>query len=230
MPKRILVVDDESRIRQMLCSYLQKEGYESLEAGDGKAALELARRHRPDLIILDLMLPEMDGYEVCRRLRAEGSIPVIMLTARSDEVDKLLGLELGADDYVTKPFSPRELVARAKAVLRRTQRAEEAGEQIITSGSLVINLDLFSVSLDGREIALTPTEFKILALMARHPGRVFSRLQLMEAALGESYEGYERSIDTHVSNLRRKLESEPARPQYINTVYGLGYRFTPQEN
>jgi DNA-binding response OmpR family regulator len=226
MNKKILVVDDEPRIVDVVQAYLERDGYRVLTAADGKTALNLARRERPALVILDLMLPEMDGLEVCRTLRQESNVPVIMLTARTEETDKLIGLELGADDYVTKPFSPRELVARVRAVLRRAVATGEAAEiSTLVHGDLVIDPLRHTVTRAGQPIALTPTEFALLLALAQSPGRVFSRLQLMDRALGESYEGYERTLDAHIKNLRRKLEPDPAHPRYVQTVFGVGYKF-----
>jgi DNA-binding response OmpR family regulator len=220
---KILVVDDEPRILQILTAYLKREGYSVVTAGDGQKALELFRRERPDLIILDLMLPELDGLEVCRIIRREAATPIIMLTARDEEADKLIGLELGADDYVTKPFSPREVVARVKAVLRRASAPKEEG--YLRVGGLVLDSLKHQALCHGKPLPLTPTEFRILEALARHPGRVYTRAQLLELALGESFEGYERTVDSHIKNLRRKLEEagggEGCR---IVTVFGVGYR------
>jgi two-component system, OmpR family, alkaline phosphatase synthesis response regulator PhoP len=219
----VLVVDDEPKIVRLARDYLEHAGYAVLTAGDGPSAVQASRTRRPDLVILDLGLPGLDGLEVLRSIRSTGATPVVVLTARDTELDKLLGLELGADDYVTKPFSPRELVARVRAVLRRTERAPEAGDRFEV-GDLVLDVPRLRASLRGRPIDLTPTEFSILATMARAPGRVFTRSQLLDAAHGEAFEAYERAIDAHVKNIRRKLEPEPARPQYVLTVYGVGYR------
>jgi len=229
MPKRILAVDDEEKILDMLKSFLEREGYEVILAADGNAAWDLINSEKPDLVVLDWMLPGVSGLEVCRRIRElKLEVPVIMLTARAEEVDKLLGLELGADDYITKPFSLRELAARIKAVLRRSEmgaaRAKEP-EEVIVCGELEINLARHEVRVGGRPVVLTPTEFKILHTLSQNPGRVYSRLQLLDAVFGMAYEGYERSIDTHISNLRKKIEPDPSQPRYILTVYGTGYRF-----
>jgi len=223
--KKILVVDDEQRLVDVVRAYLEREGYQVLTAYDGRAALALARAQRPDLIVLDLMLPEVDGLEVCRILRRESSVPIIMLTARSDETDKLIGLELGADDYVTKPFSPRELVARIRAVLRRMAAVPATEEAPIIAGDLVIDRSRHEVRRSGELIPVTPTEFTLLVALAERPGHVLTRLQLMDRALGETFEGYERTIDAHIKNLRRKLEPDPAHPRYIITVFGVGYKF-----
>lgn len=224
MSKKILVVDDEPKIVDLVRAYLEKQGYSVVEAHTGRQGLEAAARDRPDLVILDLNLPEIDGLDVFRRLRAGSNVPVIMLTARTDDVDKLLGLELGADDYVTKPFSPRELAARVKAVLRRAN-GEQIGADEIRFGDLVIDLRAHSVILRDQDIVLTPTEFKLLEVFARNPGRVFSRSELLDLAQGYAFEAYERTIDVHVKNLRQKIEMDPQRPRCIVTVYGVGYRF-----
>ncbi len=222
--RKILVVDDEARLVDVLKAYLERDGYKVVTAFDGKQALFQARREKPDLILLDLMLPEVDGLDVCRTLRKESDVPIIMLTARSEETDKLIGLELGADDYVTKPFSPREVVARVRAVLRRTQSARDSSVETITIGDLVIDQARHEVRRGDEIISLTPTEFDLLWALANNKGRVLSRLQMMEKALGESYEGYERTIDAHIKNLRRKIEPDPAHPRYVHTVFGVGYR------
>lgn len=225
MPQKILIVDDERKIVQGLQSYFRDAGFETLAAYDGRQALELFRRDRPDLVILDLMLPEIDGFEVCRRLRQISDIPIIMLTARVAETDSLIGLELGADDYILKPFSPRQVVARARAVLRRAS-GSLAPTTAIRRGDLDIDLDRRSVTVSGQTIHnLTPTEFEILATLARNPGRPFSRSQLLDAIQGDSYEGYDRTIDAHIKNLRRKIEPDSAHPRYIVTVFGIGYKF-----
>jgi two-component system alkaline phosphatase synthesis response regulator PhoP len=225
MPQKILIVDDERKIAQGLQAYFRQEGYETLTAYDGRQAIDLARRERPDLIVLDLMLPEVDGLEVCRRVRQESSVPIIMLTARVEETDKLVGLEVGADDYVTKPFSPREVVARARAVLRRASGSLQPST-VIRRADVEIDLDRRTVTVGGQAIAsLTPTEFDLLATMARQAGRPFSRAQLLDAVQGDAYEGYDRTIDAHIKNLRRKIEPDPANPRYLLTVYGIGYKF-----
>ena len=228
-PQKVLVVDDESKIVRTVRAYLEREGYLVSEAGTGPQALEAFKKERPDLVVLDLMLPELDGYEVCRRLRRESDVPVIMLTARDDDTDKLIGLELGADDYVTKPFSPRELVARVRAVLRRTARQPASSERF-TVGDLVVDEERFEVSCHGQKVDITPTEFKLLATLARRPGRVFTRAQLVEQALGESFEGYERTIDAHIKNLRRKLGGAGGSGCGILTVHGVGYKLEEPPN
>lgn len=224
--RRILVVDDEARLVDVIKAYLERDGYRVSSAGNGREALLAARREHPDLILLDIMLPELDGMEVCRTLRRESAVPIIMLTARAEESDKLVGLELGADDYITKPFSPREVVARVRAVLRRSQSDKEASQdEAISEGDLVIDRGRHEVRRSGALIALTPTEFALLWALASNRGRVLSRLQLMDKALGETYEGYERTIDAHIKNLRRKVEADPAHPRYVHTVFGVGYKF-----
>ena len=219
----ILVVDDEPKIVQLARDYLEHAGFAVLTAGDGPSALQAARVRQPDLVVLDLGLPGVDGLEVLRSLRTSGSTPIVVLTARDTELDKLLGLELGADDYVTKPFSPRELVARVRAVLRRSERGAEPRERIEV-GELVLDVPRLRTSVGGRSVDLTASEFEILATMAREPGRVFTRSQLLDALHGEAFEAYERAIDAHVKNIRRKLEPDPARPRFVVTVYGVGYR------
>ena len=224
----ILVVDDEPRIAQLARDYLEHAGFAVLTAGDGQAAVATAHARRPALIVLDLGLPGMDGLDVTRTLRRESfDVPIIMLTARDDELDRILGLELGADDYVTKPFSPRELVARVRAVLRRAERAQ-APADLITVGDLVLDMARMRVEVAGRPVDLTATEFQLLAALARQPGRIFTRAQLLDAVHGVAFESYERAIDTHIKNLRRKLEPEPRQPRYILTVYGVGYRLADE--
>src|SRR5437773_3898106 len=220
----ILVVDDEPKIVQLARDYLEHAGFSVLTAGDGASALQAAGVRQPDLVVLDLGLPGVDGLEVMRSIRASGSTPVVVLTARDTELDKLLGLELGADDYVTKPFSPRELVARVRAVLRRSERPPEPRERIEV-GDLVLDVPRLRTSVAGRPIELTATEFAILATMAREPGRVFTRSQLLDAVHGVAFDSYERAIDAHVKNIRHKIERDPASPRYLLTVYGVGYRF-----
>ena len=222
--EKILVVDDERKIVDLVRMYLEKHGYRVLAAYDGRQALEMGHRERPALIVLDLNLPEVDGLEVCRAIRRDSAVPIVMLTARDEDMDKILGLELGADDYVTKPFSPRELVARVRAVLRRT-RGEEAKKERIEAGDVAIDLLRHEARRGGEILDLTPTEFRLLEVMASEPGRVFTRLQLLDRVQGEAYEGYERTIDVHVKNLRQKLEKDAALPRYILTVHGVGYKF-----
>ena len=220
----ILVVDDEPKIATLARDYLEHAGFAVVTAGDGPTALATVRQRRPDLVVLDLGLPGLDGLDVTRQLRRDSSIPIVMLTARDDELDKLLGLELGADDYVTKPFSPRELVARVRAVLRRAERPPEAGETI-RAGDLTLDVPRMRAEVAGRAVDLTPTEFQLLATLAARPGRIFTRAQLLDAVRGVTFETYERAIDSHVKNLRRKVEPDPRRPRYVLTVYGVGYRF-----
>jgi DNA-binding response OmpR family regulator len=219
----VLVVDDEPKIVQLARDYLEHAGFAVLTAGDGASALHAVRTREPDLVILDLGLPKVDGLEVMRSIRGSGSTPIVVLTARDTELDTLLGLELGADDYMTKPFSPRELVARVRAVLRRGSRAAEPRDHL-EAGDLALDLSRLRVTVAGRPVDLTATEFAILAAMAREPGRVFTRSQLLDAVHGVAFEAYERAIDAHVKNIRRKLEPDPSRPRYVQTVYGVGYR------
>jgi len=220
----ILVVDDEPRIAQIAADYLRQAGYEVATAGDGRTALDRARATPPDLIVLDLGLPRVDGLEVARTLRAESAVPIIMLTARVEERDRLLGLELGADDYITKPFSPRELVARVRAVLRRADAGSPA-DDVFRRGDLTIDAARQLVSRGRTPIDLTATEFQLLATLARQPGRIFTRAQLLDAVRGSDVESFERAIDTHVKNTRRKLEADARSPRYLLTVYGIGYKF-----
>jgi two-component system, OmpR family, alkaline phosphatase synthesis response regulator PhoP len=222
--KTILVVDDEPKIVQLARDYLEHAGFAVVTAPDGRSALDEVRRRHPDLVVLDLGLPQLDGLDVTRSIRRDSNLPIVMLTARDDEVDKLVGLELGADDYLTKPFSPRELVARVKAVLRRTERPAEPGD-VIRAGDLTLDVPRMRAELAGRPVDLTATEFQLLATLAAQPGRIFTRSQLLDAVHGVAFESYERAIDTHVKNLRRKLEPDPREPLYLLTVYGVGYRF-----
>lgn len=224
MAQSILLVEDEAKIAAAVSEYLKSEGFSVITADDGLSGLEQARRLRPDLVVLDLMLPRMSGLEVLRELRRASALPVIILTARSEETDRVLGLELGADDYLTKPFSLRELSARIRAVLRRTAGAD-AQDDVLEAGGVAVSLSRHEASSNGSTLDLTPTEFRLLAHLIQRPGRAYSRLQLLEAAYGDVYEGYERSVDTHISNLRRKLEGAGADPGLIETVFGIGYRF-----
>jgi len=224
MNRTILVVDDDKKIVELVSLYLKRDGYRVLAAYGGSEALEIARRSHPDLIVLDLLLPELDGADVCRLLRAESRVPIIMLTARSTDEDKLRGLGLGADDYLTKPFNPRELVARVRAVLRRATPEEEPAQDM-RFGDLVISFVRHEVFVHGRSADLTPTEFRLLEALARESGRAFSRSELLDRAFGYDYEGVERTVDVHIMNLRRKIEPEPGKPRYIGTVPGVGYRF-----
>ncbi|MCL6472578.1 MAG: response regulator transcription factor [Firmicutes bacterium] len=227
--KTILVVDDEEQIVELLSAYLEREGYSVIAAYDGRTALDIALREKPDLILLDLMLPEINGFEICRLVRSESPIPIIMLTARDDEMDKVLCLEVGADDYITKPFSPREVLARVRAVMRRVS-SEPVEKERIKIGKLEIDTVKHEVTKSGTPIQLTPTEFKILEAMAKSPGRVFTRLQLIDYVQGYSFEGYERTIDAHIKNLRQKVEDNPKNPSYIVTVFGVGYRMEDGES
>ena len=225
MSQTILVVDDEKRLVSLVESYLLREGYRVVTAYDGKEALTVARREKPDLVVLDLMMPEMDGYGFMRAHRAEQSTPIILLTARVDDDEKVIGLELGADDYITKPFRPRELVARVRAVLRRGAPAAESAAKVLQAADISLERDTRLVKVRDEFIDLTPSEFDILAALMSTPGRVYSRLDLLDIIQGVRYEGYERTIDTHIKNLRAKLEEDPRNPRYIETVYGVGYRF-----
>jgi DNA-binding response OmpR family regulator len=226
--KRVLVVDDDVKTVELVKLYLNRDGYRILTAYDGIEALRLAREKRPDLIVLDLMLPGIDGFQICRTLRDESDVPIIMLTARTTDQDKLAGLDLGADDYVTKPFSPRELAARIRAVLRRLPG--ERGPAEVIRGDLTIDFVKHKASLAGRSLNLTESEFKLLGVLALEPGRVFSRAQLIERALGYDFEGFDRTIDVHIRNLRQKLEPDTNHPRYIKTVYGAGYTFVEVES
>ena len=226
--KRVLVVDDDVNTAELVKLYLKRDGYRVLTAYNGVDALRLARESHPDLIVLDLMLPGIDGLEICRTLRAESDVPIIMLTAKTTDQDKLTGLELGADDYVTKPFSPRELAARVRAVLRRLPG--ERGPEEIKYGSLTVNFLKHEASIDGKPLGLTEVEFKLLGVFAKEPGRVFSRAELIDKALGYDFEGFDRTIDVHILNLRRKLEPDPSHPRYIKTVYGAGYKLSEVSN
>jgi two-component system alkaline phosphatase synthesis response regulator PhoP len=222
--KKVLVVDDDVKTVELVKLYLNRDGYRVLTSYDGVNALSLARESRPDLIVLDLMLPGMDGLEVCRTIRSESDVPIIMLTARTTDEDKLTGLGLGADDYVSKPFSPRELAARVRAVLRRLPG--ERGPEEIKRGELTLNFLRQEASVAGKPLNLTPIEFKLLGTLIKEPARVFSRAELVEKALGYDYKGFDRTIDVHILNLRRKLEADPRHPKHIKTVYGTGYKFS----
>lgn len=224
---KIILVDDEPEILTLVRDYLTREGFNVLTALNGTEGMQLIEREKPDLVLLDWMLPGMSGLEMCKRLRETSTIPIIMLTAKSEEIDRVLGLEFGADDYIVKPFSLRELAARIKTVLRRSSGVvqENVASSVLIRGELSIDVTSHKVTKRGLEILLTPTEFNILHLLATRPGTVYSRLQLLRQAMGEEYLYYERSIDTHVSNLRKKLEDNPSEPKYVETVFGVGYRF-----
>jgi DNA-binding response OmpR family regulator len=220
----ILIVDDEPQIVEILSSYLQKDGYHVITATSGKDALDLAAGGQLDLIILDLMLPDISGEEVCSRIRRESRVPILMLTAKSGESDRITGLEIGADDYLVKPFSPRELVARVRAIMRRVGDFQSLTDRI-EIGDLVVSLREKRVQKQGVTVELTPSEYRLLTTLIRHPGRTWTREELVEEVLGMDFDGYDRTIDTHVKNLRHKLEDDPKRPEYVKTVYGVGYRF-----
>ena len=220
--KKVLVVDDDVKTVELVKLYLKRDGYRVITAYEGKEALHLARETHPDLIVLDLMLPGIDGLEICRTLRKESDVPIIMLTAMTTDEDRLTGLDLGADDYVTKPFSPRELAARVRAVLRRIPG--ERGPDKISHGDLTVDFLKREALFNGRTLKLTPIEFKLLGAMVKEPGRVFSRAQIIEKALGYDFDGFDRTIDVHILKLRRKLEPNPSHPKYIKTIYGAGYK------
>jgi len=226
---KIVVIDDERSVRDVVRAYLEKDGFTVFVAADGRDGLELAERHEPDLIVLDLMLPDVSGEEICRDIRARSDVPILMLTAKASEDERVDGLLLGADDYLVKPFSPRELVARVRAVLRRTQGVESPLVAVLRfdEGRLEIDTTKRLVRRDGAAIELTPNEYKLLLALARYPGRVYSRFELVNRVQGYDYEGYERTIDVHVKNLRKKLEPDPGKPRYVETVTGIGYRLSP---
>jgi two-component system alkaline phosphatase synthesis response regulator PhoP len=222
--KTILVVEDERKIAQLARDYLENAGYQVFTADDGREALAAFRNSRPDLIVLDLGLPQVDGLDVTRAVRRDSNVPIVIVTARGEESDRLVGLELGADDYLVKPFSPKELVARVRAVLRRAENAPEPSG-LIHAGEVELDLPRMRVTAAGRAVEVTPTEFQLLAALARQPGRIFTRAQLLDALHGVAFESYERAIDAHIKNLRRKLEPDPRAPCYLLTVYGVGYKF-----
>lgn len=226
MSNLLLIVEDEEQLRKILSEHFQAEGFRTLQAQDGEEALKIWLEHKPDLIVLDIMLPRMSGFEVLKSIRNEDNTPVIMLTARIEEIDKLLGLELGADDYISKPFSPRELTARVRAVLRRSSKKED--KHLILYNNLKIDLSRYQAFVNNNLLPLTSTEYKILVVLAENPGQVFSRLQLLERIYSDIYEGYERTIDTHINNLRRKLENLPSQDIVIKTVYGVGYKLVAE--
>ncbi len=224
--KTILVVDDEPKIVKLVRDYLERAGFAVRAAADGAAALDLARTEKPDLIVLDLGLPKLDGLDVTRELRKTSRAPIIMLTARSEETDKLIGLELGADDYITKPFSPKELVARVRVAFRREEDYAARQSDLIRVADLTLDVPRLRITAEGRDLEpLTPSEFSLLAELARSPGRVFTRAQLLDALHGVAFESYERAIDAHIKNIRRKIEPQPSQPRYVLTVYGVGYKF-----
>ncbi len=224
MGKKILVVDDEKKLVTILKGYLEQAGFSVASAYDGQQALTVFRHEKPALVLLDLNLPQIDGLDVCRALRKESNVPVIMITARVEETDRLIGLELGADDYIVKPFSPHEVVARVRAVLRRSE-GEPVRAETLSAGDLAIDLGKHSARVKDRALDLTPTEFDLLAVLMQNPGRAFTRLQLLDQVQGEAFEGYERTIDAHIKNLRQKIERDPKSPRYVLTVFGVGYKF-----
>lgn len=227
MPERILVVDDEASILQLVTYNLTRAGYEVLSADSGEEALKVAKREPFDLVLLDVMLPGMDGFEVCKEIRKGSSVPILMLTARGEEIDRVIGFEIGADDYVTKPFSPRELLGRVKAILRRSKKGPEAVEgETLSFGALSINFITYEVLKDEAKVDLTPTEFQLLKLLCQHPGRVFSRDELVDRVIGADFYGDVRTIDVHIRHLRAKIESDPSDPKLIETVRGAGYKFS----
>ncbi len=230
MSKTILVVDDAESLRTMVKSYLTQEGYRVVTAANGREALFVARQERPDLILLDLMMPELGGFEFISAHNRDGDAPIIILTAKMEESDKVLGLELGADDYLTKPFSLRELTARIRAVLRRAEKTAPAGASLLRVGELTLDRDSRLVTSNSTTVDLTPSEFDLLATFMSQPGRVFSRLELLDRLQGDAYEGYERTIDVHIRNLRTKIEPDPRSPRYVLTVYGIGYRLAAEPN
>jgi DNA-binding response OmpR family regulator len=224
--KKIVVIDDEPSVQEVVRGYLEKDGYLVYVAGNGRDGLALAERAKPGLIVLDLMLPDVSGEEICREIRSRSDVPILMLTAKASEDERVGGLALGADDYLTKPFSPRELVARVRAVLRRTQGAEMPLVEVLSfdEGALEIDTVQHEVRRDGELVELTPNEYRLLVTLARYPGRVYSRFELINHVQGYDFEGYERTIDAHVKNLRKKVEPDPRRPRYVETVFGVGYR------
>jgi DNA-binding response OmpR family regulator len=226
--KKVVVIDDEPSVREVVRAYLERDGYLVYVAGTGGEGLALAERTRPGLVVLDLMLPDVSGEEICREIRSRSDVPILMLTAKASEEERVSGLLLGADDYLVKPFSPRELVVRVRAILRRTQGVETPLVETLSfdEGRLTIDTVQHEVTRDGRTVDLTPNEYKLLVTLARYPGRVYSRFELINHVQGYDYEGYERTIDVHVKNLRKKIEPDPKRPRYVETVIGVGYRLT----
>ena len=225
MGRNILVVEDDKNISDLIHMYLVKEGFDVRIAGDGGKALEEFQKKEPDLILLDIMLPVMDGWAVCAKIRETSKVPIIMLTAKGEIEDRIIGLELGADDYLIKPFSPRELVARVRALLRRVHADSEPQREVLEFGELTIDVSGHKVLVKGKEVDLTASEFKLLTTLSRYPGRVYSRMELVEKVLGYDFEGYERTIDSHVKNLRAKIGDNPRNPKWLHTVHGVGYRF-----
>ncbi len=223
--KRILMVEDEKAIRDAVAAYLERDGFWVRSVGDGQSALEEFGRHSFDMVILDLMLPKLSGERVCRAIRDTSDVPIIMLTAKGEVEDRIVGLELGADDYLVKPFSPRELIARVRALLRRVHYEQEPPMEVLDFGDLVVDISGHKVTVDGKVVDLTASEFKLLVTLARYPGRVYTRMELVEKVLGYDFEGYERTIDSHVKNLRAKLGDDPRNPKWLYTVHGVGYRF-----
>jgi DNA-binding response OmpR family regulator len=221
--KKVLVVDDEKKIVDIVRAYLEREGYHVIAAYDGESALSLVKNEAPDMVILDLMLPGISGWDVCRTLRSRSDIPIIMLTARDEVADRIVGLELGADDYMPKPFDPKELVSRVRALFRRSDK-KMTPDTVISTGDLVIDSERRSVQRAGVPVELTPTEFDLLKILASNPGRVYTRMQLLDLLQGDSFEGYDRTIDSHIKNLRKKIEPDPEHPHYVATVYGVGYK------
>jgi len=224
--KKIVVIDDEPSVQEVVRGYLEKDGYLVYVAGNGRDGLALAERAKPGLVVLDLMLPDVSGEEICREIRSRSDVPILMLTAKASEDERVGGLALGADDYLTKPFSPRELVARVRAVLRRTQGAETPLVEVLSFGDGALEIDTVQheVRRDGETVDLTPNEYRLLVTLARYPGRVYSRFELINHVQGYDFEGYERTIDAHVKNLRKKIEPDPKHPRYVETVFGIGYR------
>lgn len=222
---KVLVVDDEDNVCELVRLYMQKEGYQVLKAHDGLTGLKMVEEEKPDIIILDIMLPEMNGWDVCRKIRQTLDVPIIMLTARSDEVDRIMGLEMGADDYVTKPFSPGELVARVRAILRRASGMSKADTDFVRFNNLELYYEQRKVLFKGKELVLTPKEFDLLWFLASNPGYVFSREQILEKVWGYDFFGDGRTVDAHIKRLRRKLDDDPDNPSYIHTVWGVGYKF-----
>ncbi len=224
MPEKILLIDDEAKITRTLKLYLEQAGYKTVSVQDGALAMPAFHHERPDLVILDILLPHQDGWEICRQIRSTSSVPIIMLTAQGEETDRIVGLELGADDYIAKPFSPREVVARVRAVFRRTQ-GQVQPPRMLEAGPVTLSIEQHAAAINGTTVELTPIEFDLLATLLQHPGQVFTRLQLLENTQDAAYEGYERAIDQHIKNLRAKLGDDARSPRYILTVYGVGYKF-----